>query len=96
METQEYLKSLRNEINELNAEIQKLEKISETQPSGSDQTSKVKSLVKDARGLLDGVKNRYEEYSLKKDLAIDEAKSGLDMARADLKETYKSIRSLLQ
>lgn len=96
METKEYLEQIKNEINQLNAEIQRLEK--EQQAGGLDEKAKhtAQSALDNAKGVLSGVKNKYDEYNLKRNLAVEEVKSGLEMARNDLKETFNSVKSLLQ
>lgn len=97
METQEYLNKLKSEIDQLNAQIQRLEEATGHSEKLDDKAKQSARLAaNNAKGVLSGVKSKYEELSLKKDLAVDEAKNGLEMARNDLKETFNSIKSLLQ
>ena len=98
MDAQEYLNSMESRVDVIARDIRELSKKVDSSVEGGSQEfqEKTKALLQAAEVKVEKTKKRIEEYSLRRDLAVDEAKSGIEMATDDLKETFNSIKRILQ
>ena len=98
MDTEEYLRSVENRIDLMAKDLReisdKLNKTVNKQSSGME--GKAKDLIRQAESKVSVAKEKIQEYGPKRDLAIEEAKGGMEMATNDLKETFNSIKKILQ
>ncbi|MBC75569.1 MAG: hypothetical protein CME64_06095 [Halobacteriovoraceae bacterium] len=98
MQTEEYLRSVENRIDLMAKDLREISaKLNETvnkQSTGVE--GKAKDLIRQAESKVAAAKGKIQEYGLKKDLAVEEAKGGMEMATEDLKETFNSIKKILQ
>lgn len=98
MDAREYLNTMENRVDLIAKDIRELAKKADTSvESGSNNfQKKAKDMIHLAEVKVEKTKKKIEEYGLKKNLAVDEAKGGIEMAANDLKETYNSIKRILQ
>ena len=98
MDTEEYLRSVENRIDLMAKDLREIsDKLNKTvNKHTSGMEGKAKDLIRQAESKVSVAKEKIQEYGLKRDLAIEEAKGGMEMATNDLKETFNSIKKILQ
>ena len=97
MNTEDYLRSMENRVDLMAKDLREIsDKLND---SVNDQSSgfgkKAKEMIRQAENKVVDAKNKIREYGLKKDLAVEEAKGGIEMATNDLKETFNSIKRII-
>ncbi|MCO4755028.1 MAG: hypothetical protein KC478_11145 [Bacteriovoracaceae bacterium] len=97
MNTEDYLRSMENRVDLMAKDLREIsdklnDKVND-ESSGFEQ--KAKEMIRQAQDKVVNTKNKIREYGLKKDLAVEEAKGGIEMATNDLKETFNSIKRII-
>ena len=97
MNTEDYLRSMENRVDLMAKDLREIsdklnDKVND-ESSGFEQ--KAKEMIRQAQDKVVNTKNKIREYGLKEDLAVEEAKGGIEMATNDLKETFNSIKRII-